>query len=642
MMRLYALIGLILLFCLPAETKAEKRADGKYPIYSIPAKLLPNANAVVRESKEVLEILDRGTATYTSTKAVTVLNKHGKEEAEAVIFYDDLIRLGNISGAVYDANGKQIKRLSKSDFQDYSAISGISLYEDNRVRHYEYESSSYPYTVEISYDVTYKGTLFLPGWSPMQGEKVAVEHAEYTVTYNPEHAIKFKERNVGGARTEAEVKGKKVITWELTNLEWSDPDPYGPYWAEINPNVKLAMQEFEVAGYEGSNRSWQELGQWYYELNKGRDILPEEARLRVKRLTSGITDPREKIEVLYNYLQKNTRYVSIQLGIGGWQTFEASVVEDKGYGDCKALTNYTKAMLGEAGIPAYEALIYAGKTKRSLLEDFPSSQFNHVILCVPLEQDTVWLECTSQTNPVGYIGSFTDDRHTLLVTPQGGHLVRTPVMGKEDNLQSRKATVVIDKEGAATIESTTTYRGRQYENDGLYHYLHSGKEDQKEWLYKKLDLPSFIIEDFSFENRPGTIPEADEHLSLQVNNFASVSGKRIFFKPNILNTWTSIPPSVENREQEFIRRLSYVDKDTIHIMLPEGYHSEYLPEPVEISTAFGRYEARVISDETGVRYVRHLEMYQGTYPASTYDAYRDFVKQIVKADKTKIVMLTGT
>ncbi|NJM26365.1 MAG: hypothetical protein HC859_13660, partial [Bacteroidia bacterium] len=105
--------------------------------------------------------------------------------------------------------------------------------------------------------------------------------------------------------------------------------------------------------------------------------------------------------------------MSIQLGIGGWQPFEASVVDKNGYGDCKALSNYAVAMLKEAGIKGYYCLVQAGEEPAKLDPMFAENHFNHIIVAVPLKQDTVWLECTSQTNPYGYLGEFTGDRQAL-------------------------------------------------------------------------------------------------------------------------------------------------------------------------------------------------------------------------------------
>jgi transglutaminase-like putative cysteine protease len=137
--------------------------------------------------------------------------------------------------------------------------------------------------------------------------------------------------------------------------------------------------------------SWKDFGKFVYSLKVGRDQLPDNIKQTVHQLADGLTDPKQKISRLYEYMQKNTRYVGIQLGIGGWQPFDAKYVATNGYGDCKALVNYMYSLLKEAGINSYYTLVRAGKYANYITTEFPSQQFNHVILCVPLQKDTVRL-----------------------------------------------------------------------------------------------------------------------------------------------------------------------------------------------------------------------------------------------------------
>ncbi len=205
-------------------------------------------------------------------------------------------------------------------------------------------------------------------------------------------------------------------------MEVKEKVPYGPALAEMVPVVYTAPTDFEIEGYKGNMNTWTEFGQWINQLNKGKTTLPDATVAKLKALVADAPDDLTKIQKLYNYLQSNTRYVSIQLGIGGWQPFEAGFVDKNGYGDCKALSNYMHSMLSSVGIKSYYTLIKAGRGEADMRVDFPSNQFNHAVICVPMAKDTVWLECTSQTESWGYAGTFTGGRHALMITPEGGKI----------------------------------------------------------------------------------------------------------------------------------------------------------------------------------------------------------------------------
>jgi hypothetical protein len=352
----------------------------------------------------------------------------------------------------------------------------------------------------------------------------------------------------------------------------------------------------------------------------------------------GETDKVKKIQKVYDYLQANTRYVSIQLGIGGWQPFEASLVADKGYGDCKALSNYTKAMLKTIGIDSYYALIRAGENEPDIYTDFPSRQFNHAILCVPLSKDTIWLECTSQTTPFGYMGGFTGNRHALLITPEGGKIVKTPSYTAKDNLQQRKAQVYLTAQGDATAEVISTYTGQQQDDLSQMIYAYS-PEEQKKWLYKSIKIPSFEITSFAYHHTKARIPAVTEKASLAIRKCASKSGSRLFLTPNLLPAEITVPATTENRRSPIVLSMAYIDTDTIQYHLPEGYHPEFLPEPVRHKSAFGEYTASVTIENGVITYIRTLLMNKGTFPATAYNELIEFRKKIIKADKTQIVFV---
>jgi hypothetical protein len=633
--------GLLALAGLATAQDLPDGFDKTYAVSSLNPLLTSGADAVVRLDVLRFEVRDPGRATQKVRRAVTVLTPEGRDEGELHISYDDrLLRLKKLTGRIYDGDGKVVRKLGKDDQEDFSAISGYSLYEDDRQRVARLYHDDYPYTVEFEYEIHHDGLINWPTWYPQEAG-MPVAFGRFDLVTSPDVEARYRVR---GATLEPEVlqEGKrKTLRWEIREEPAVELELFGPVWQDQVIAVHTAPAAFEVEGAEGDMRTWRAFGEWYHTLNDGRTALPPEARNDVQRLTSGRSDVREKVRRLYAYMQRRTRYVSIQLGLGGWQTFEAAYVHERGYGDCKALTNYMQALLDEAGIPSFPALIYGGSSGPKVLTDFPSNQFNHVILYVePGDGEGIWLETTDQTIPFGHLTNFNEGRYALLVKPGGGELVQTPRSRAHQNQQMRHAQVRLAPEGDAVAQVQTRHTGNQQDEirQGL---ANRSAREREEWLREYIDIPSFEIVSADFSAVEARALSLTLSMTLTLPRYAARTGKRLFLPVNLLHRWTYVPPPSEGRSQpiEFFP-YAFADADTIRYELPEGFDVEAMPNPIEVETAFGRYAAKteLESDGTLVHY-RRVEVTEATFPADSYDAFRDFLRQIAEADRAQLVLV---
>ncbi|MBN8823863.1 MULTISPECIES: DUF3857 domain-containing protein [unclassified Spirosoma] len=617
-------------------------AQTEYKADAIPASLKENAHSVIRQHETSFTIKAPGEAVRRVHTVVTVLDKEADDDATIVVGYDKLSKVTELEGALYDENGKLIKRLKKSDIEDYSTLSDYNFFDDQRIKAAKFpRQPTYPYTVEFTVETTERNLMFYPTWVPLKKEHVALEQATYSVSIPAGLALRYKEMNIPTAGTVSpSADGGKTYVWKLTNRPALELEPLSPPSWEQLPIVYTAPTDFEVQGYKGKVTSWSDVGRFYYTLNTGRDAIPADLRQRIQELTKNETTTVGKVRKIYSFLQDQTRYVSIQLGIGGWQTIEADKVAASKYGDCKALTNFTQALLKNVGVTAYPALVKAGDNEPDALVDFPSFQFNHIILCVPDGRDTLFLECTSQHGQPGYVGDFTGNRHVLLITPDGGRLVKTPSYRSADNLQQRRISIVLTDQGDATADVRTRYTGLQQDDYGqVIHGMN--RDEQRSWLLKRIHVPTFELTGFSFLEQESSVPAVTETLSLAVRKWATPSGNRLFLPLNLMSALSLATPMLQPRQSavDLGPNYDFEDSDTITYQIPKGYTPEFAIKPVAVDSKFGQYTAQVDVDGDRIKYVRHITMHGGRFPASTYTEWIDFRKKVAKADRMQMVFV---
>jgi hypothetical protein len=609
-----------------------------YSVASVDSSLRNDAWAVCRDFSHEFVLSDNGKAVEHFHLVITVLDKLGDEYAELVLPYDKSSKIISISGKNYNGEGIYDEKLKNSAIQDLNYTSAGAIYDDLRMKIAKISTNIYPYTVEYNYDISHDGLIGYPKWQPLSGYHLSVEKSHFKISYPEGMDIRYREFKLpDGCRTEKREGGIHHIEWEINSLAALREEPWSPKLSQETPCVILAPVKFDYCGHAGSMNSWSDFGQWISKLIENRDQLPLERQNEIKEMIKGVKDTTQIVRTLYEYMQKRTHYVGIQLGIGGFQPFPAETVDKLGYGDCKALSNYMKALLKVAGIRSDYTVAGAASNAGITMTDFPTvNQCNHVILCVPLKKDTIWLECTSQTEPFGYLGRATSGRKALVIDSNSNRIVNTPLLSAEQSSQARKAEVKISPTGAIEAKIITDYSGYQYDN--ISEILTESKKGQEKALYENLSITGMTISNFEYQINKDKIPQAKESITLSSQIFATKSGSRIFIPVNIFNQIRSIPSRVDNRKMPVSREFAFLDIDSVTFNLPAGYRTESIPHEKNFITEFGEYSSIITLKGDKVIYVRRFKINRGKWPKEQYAALVDFYTSIVSADKIKLVI----
>ncbi|HJS01051.1 MAG TPA: DUF3857 domain-containing protein, partial [Flavobacterium sp.] len=555
-----------------------------------------NANAVVRLNQLDIIISSQRDMNVKTKRVVTVFNEKGLEDAEAHEFYEKSRSVKNIEAVIYNAFGKEIKKIKRKEFKDQSIVGGGTLFSDNRYIFLDYTPISYPFTIEFISEVQTSSTAFIPRWMPLNGYNVSVEKSILNVSYPEDLGFKKKELQFSNLNVKKTIDTNTQLSYTATNILAQKHEDFSPSYRELYPMVLMGLERFHLEGVDGTAKNWVDFGKWYSEkILAGTTDLPEETKIKIKSIVGDEKDPIKKAKIVYDFVQKKSRYVSIQVGIGGWKPMLATDVDRLGYGDCKALTNYTKALLNAVDVPSYNTVLYGDTYKTDIQSDFVSMQGNHMILSIPNGNNYTWLECTSQDDPFGYQGRFTDDRDVLVIKPEGGEILRTTIYNDKGNTQIDKGMFTIDENGHFSGSISITSEGSQYSSK---YRLENLQPYEKENHYKKYwsNINNLKLGKITFANDKENIRFSEE-VQLSASDYAVVSGNKMIFAVDAFNQNSENVKRIRNRKNPFQIQRGYWDTDEIEINLPAGFSIEFLPQNFELKGKFGEYKTEIIKKD---------------------------------------------
>lgn len=609
----------------------------EYISLTIPDSLKENANAVVRLNQLDIAIASQRSMNITTKRVVTVLNEKGLSAVDAIENFDKRRTVKAIEAVVYDAFGNEIKKIKRKDFKEQSSSGGNTLFSDARFIYLEYTPTQYPFTIVFESEIETSNTAFIPTWSVISDYNVSIEKSTINVLFPSTLGFRKKEFNFYNFNIKRVVDTPLQLQYVVSNVVAQKYEDYTPI-SKVFPKVMMGLESFNLEGVDGTAKNWKEYGKWFSDnILIGTTNLSDETKSKIKAIIGVETDPIKKAKIVYKFVQERSRYVSVQVGIGGFKPMLASDVDRLGYGDCKALSNYTRALLEVVGVPSYYTELYGDRDIRNIEADFFSIQGNHVILCVPNETESIFLECTSQDDPFGFQANFTDDRDVVVMKPDGGEIIHTKVYQNKDNSQSSKGSYSIDDKGSFSGKISIVSTGSQYNRKASLEKL---QPNDKEAHYKQYwsNINNLKIEKTLLENDKESV-RLTENVTVNAINYGNVSGNKMMVTINAYNQYSGNVKRIRNRKNPFEISRGYIDTDEIEVALPTDFSIEFLPESFELRTKFGDYKTEIVKkDAANLVYKRTLFIKKGLYSNKEYDEYRLFIEQISKNDNAKIIL----
>ncbi|MPS73506.1 MAG: DUF3857 domain-containing protein [Chryseobacterium sp.] len=604
-----------------------------YGISEIPEELKKDANAVIRNISSEYVIKAENSIELKKKIIISILNKAGEGNSYVYIPYDKYSKISDIKIKVLDENGKQIKTYSKSDLNDVSQSDDSYLYSDDRALRMRIINPVYPYTIETSYTERSSDTVFLPVLQPYMDENVSVQN--WSVEFKNESGIKLRKKVTETSFGKAEItESDNFLKAVYKNLPAYKDESYSPDQRVVVSKVEFALDRACLKGVCGDFSNWNSFANWYKGLLEPVSVVTSEIQQEVDALalTGNIS---EKVQKIYQYMQSKTRYVFVAIGIGGWQPMSADDVRKKGYGDCKALTNYMRVLLKAAGIPSYYSVIYSDKTAKVFDKDFPKMDGNHVILCVPTEDGNIWLENTSQNIAFNHLSYRTMDRNVIMVKDSTAELIDTPKSLSENNKEILRIKANISADNTLSVSSNFNFSGGMY--DMLLPLVSLSPTDQKDALKKRYDYLQFSNIDLTNLDNDRSGAKITFDLNFKANNYSKSLGADIYFRAipfldsdfHLENTDRKLPIEIP---------FGFTDDYEVEYTIPETYKFSEILSPVKIDSEFGSFSMEFIPVDKKLLVKRKFMLKKGTFSPDKISDYINFRKKTNKIDHTKILI----
>jgi hypothetical protein len=586
-------------------------------------------------------------------EAYKILRPNGRGHGTVLVRVNPQRKVKSLHGWCIPAQGKDYEVKDKDAIEvSPPNIEGAELISDVKYKVLHIPAPDPGNIVGYEYEVEDQPFFLQDMWQFQEMDPVRESHYSLQLPVGWEYKASW----LNHPEAKPTEVGGNLSQWVLNNVRGMRREP------EMPPRDGVAgsmIVSFFPPGGPALNgfATWNDMGKWYANLVSGRMEASPAIKQQVAALTASKSTPLQKMQAIAEFVQRDIRYVAIELGIGGWQPHPAPDVFSHRYGDCKDKATLLRSMLQEIGVDSYHVAIYT--ERGAVTPQTPAHHgFNHVITAIKLPEGLtdqsliatiqhpklgkiLFFDPTDYLTPFGQIRGALQANYGLLVTPDGGELIELPQQPSSMNGVQRTAILTLDATGTLKGEVKEVRLGQRASSERWRLRTVTTDTDRIKPIEELLanSLGSFHITHASVINLQQTDQPFGFNYSFESPNYAKNAGNLLLVRPRVIgNKGAGFLETKEPRKFPVEFEGPARDTDTFEITIPAGYAVDDIPPPVDADYSFASYHAKTVVNGNVVDYSRTFEVRELSVPVDKAEDLRKFYRTIASDERNTVVL----
>jgi transglutaminase-like putative cysteine protease len=610
--------------------------------------LLREIRTTVHENGEI-ETLHRG--------AIRILRENGRREFEFISApFDKDTKISYMKAWTIEASGRELA-VSEKDAVENGYLSD-EMYDDVKVRSLRYLEANVGNVVGYEFVQRQRPYIFEDTWRFQSTLPVVTSRFQLTLPVG----WVFTADWFNYPKQESQIVGSNQYFWEIKNLPALETEPEMPPGEAVEGWAGIKYYPRDPAMRSKTNGTWKDLGIWYTALTQSRRDATPEIKSKAAEVTAGLTDPIEKMRALTVYMQKNIRYYAVSIGIGGYQPHSAAEVFRHQFGDCKDKATLLSSLLSQVGVESYYVIV---DTDRGVVRpDYPSMNFDHVILAIRLPEGTDGADLFATVNdpklgrllifdptnphvPFGYLPWYLQKNYGLLIAPDGGQLISLPLLAPATNRLLRTAKFDLSPTGDLNGQVRETEWGgpAARERQEFMETIPAKRAEVFDQFLAR-SLNSFTLTNATIDNLEQTGQFLGVNYKFVSPGYANSAGNLLFVRPRVLGDEGvgTLRLFAEHKPRKYPIQFeeATLQDDSFDIKLPAGYEVDGLPKPVHADCEYASYKSETSVADGVLHYKRTIEIKDVSVPTEKLAELKDFLQQVAADQQASVVLKKAT